>query len=282
MSKLTELPIVDILNVGLSGFCFLIALLGYFLLIREQSKKPPREVMLEHINGFVKKILLLSLLVAAVTISLAFIQKEEPVDNGASIAKFISDLPEELRDENPTQVIVNIGNKVDLAGSLQAKVDSFQSDKDKFNSVITAKDSEITTLQATLRDKENSMSDLQSVVESKQKEIDQLKAKIGEHDSSILTIISGLNRDMVIKFGRSINPMYPFPISEKKREANKKIQAVLAELDFYEGVIDGDGESTRKALAEYKKTKGYTGRQLYLLTSSTTNKMIVDYVLNSE
>ncbi len=282
MSKLTELPIVDILNVGLSGFCFLIALLGYFLLIREQSKKPPREVMLEHINGFIKKILLLSLLVAAVTISLAFIQKEEPVDNGASVAKFISDLPEELRDENPTQVVVNIGNKVDLAESLQVKLDSFQSDKDKFNSVITAKDSKITTLQATLRDKENSMSDLLSVVESKQKEIDQLKAKIGEHDSSILTIISGLNRDMVIKFGRSINPMYPFPISEKKREANKKIQAVLAELDFYEGVIDGDGESTRKALAAYKKTKGYTGRQLYLLTSSTTNKMIVDYVLNSE
>jgi len=282
MSKLMELPIVDILNVGLSGFCFLIALLGYFLLIREQSKKPPRKVMLEHINGFVKKILLMSLLVATVTIALAFIQKEQPVDNGASVAKFISDLPEELRDENPTQVIVNIGNKIDLSDSLQEKVSSFQSDKDKLTSVITAKSSEVSDLKNTMRGKENKIKDLQSSLHNKQNEIDQLHLKIGENDASMLTIISSLNRDMVVKFGRSINPMYPFPISDKKREANRKIQTVLAELDFYEGVLDGDGASTRKALAAYKKSKGYSGRQLNLLTSSTTNKMIVDYVLNSE
>lgn len=282
MSKLTELPIVDILNVGLSGFCFLIALLGYFLLIREQSNKPPREMMLEHINGFIKKILLMSVLVAAVTLSLAFIQKEAPVDNGASVAKFIADLPEELRNENPTQVIVNIGNKVDLTNTLQEKLKRSQADKDQLNASIKDKNSEVNRLQSDLRGKEASMSVVQSRVDEKQGEIDQLKASIAQHDSSILTIISRLDSDRVLKFGRSINPMFPAPISDKKREANKKIQTILAELNFYEGVIDGDGESTRSALAAYKKSKGYTGRQLYLLTSSTTNKMIIDYVLNSE
>ncbi len=282
MSKLTEFPIVDILNVGLSGFCFLIALLGYFLLMREQNNEQPRAVMLEHISSFIKKILLLSVLVAAVTIFLSVIQKEDNGDGGASVSKFISDLPEDLRDENPTKVIVNIGNQSDLVQSLQTKTDGQQTDISKLQETNKEKSSKISILESEILIKKSEVVNLQTEMGAKDQKIGQLETQIGEGSSSILSIIGSLKRDMAIHFGHSINPLRPFPISDRKRDANKKIQTVLAELEYYEGILDGDGERTRQALAAYKKAKGFKGNQVYVLTGSTTNKMILDYVSNSE
>ena len=238
--------------------------------------------MLESINSFIKKVLIMSFLVAAVSITLAVLQKKETGDNGASISKFIADLPEEVRDDNPTQVVVNIGKKVDQLKALQGKSEGFDIDIEQLQQTIDNNKARIGELHSELNEKNLKIDSFQTQINQKEEEIKKLKGQISEGDSSLLSIISKLNRDMVIHFGRSINPMYPYPISEKKREANKKIQTILAELGYYEGILDGDGESTRKALSAYKKAKGFTKNRLHVLTASTTNKMIIDYVLNSE
>jgi len=52
MKTLFDLPVVDILRVGLPGFCFLLSLMGYLLLRGEQKQERPRTSMLKSIKGF--------------------------------------------------------------------------------------------------------------------------------------------------------------------------------------------------------------------------------------
>ena len=51
-TMISKLPFVEILKVGFSGFCFLMALLAYLLLNKEQSKEEPNHDVLKAINKF--------------------------------------------------------------------------------------------------------------------------------------------------------------------------------------------------------------------------------------
>jgi hypothetical protein len=61
-----SLPIVEILSVGLSGFCFLLAYFAYLLLRREQAMREPNPAILNAIKGFQWFALILAVLVGAV------------------------------------------------------------------------------------------------------------------------------------------------------------------------------------------------------------------------
>lgn len=58
-----NLPVVEILKLGLSGFCFLLAYLSYDLLKKEQAKEYPRDAILRLIQIFMGFALLLGILV---------------------------------------------------------------------------------------------------------------------------------------------------------------------------------------------------------------------------
>jgi hypothetical protein len=64
MGTLTPMSILDILKVGVSGFCFLLALMGYRLLRAEQMRPSPREKLLKNIRFFLWMSLALGVLVA--------------------------------------------------------------------------------------------------------------------------------------------------------------------------------------------------------------------------
>lgn len=66
--RISSLPIVDILKVGFSGFIFLMALLVFYLLRNEQSKKKPNLQLLQYITKFMKYIVVLGILVAVMSI----------------------------------------------------------------------------------------------------------------------------------------------------------------------------------------------------------------------
>ena len=70
MKQLLQLPIVEILQIGLPGLCFLLSLLGYSLLRGEQKMERPREIMLKSIRGFNWTSLIVGVLVATA----AFVQ----------------------------------------------------------------------------------------------------------------------------------------------------------------------------------------------------------------
>lgn len=65
MGSLASVPVLDILKVGLSGFCFLLALMGFQLLRAEQRKESPRPLVLGNIRFFMWMSLALGALVAA-------------------------------------------------------------------------------------------------------------------------------------------------------------------------------------------------------------------------
>src|SRR4051794_16261038 len=53
-SSLTKLPIVDILQVGLAGLCFLLSLLAFWLLHQEQKRDgTPRKGILDNVRFFI-------------------------------------------------------------------------------------------------------------------------------------------------------------------------------------------------------------------------------------
>ena len=264
MTSFIDLPIVDILNVGLSGFCFLIALLGYFLLLREQKNASPREIMLQSINSFVKKTLLLGLLVGAVTVSLHIIQSyDRDDDGGASITQFIDSLPSELIDKNLTTVALNIEREFNLSKTSQKKIR-------KLDQTVSDIESEIISNKLTIEE-------LNSTIQEKEAEINKVKIQIQTGESSFLSKIANLNREIPNFGGTSINPLRPF--DEKKRKVNMKIQTVLAELNFYTGKIDGDNKTTTNALIAYQKSKGFT--IFGYLAVSTTNAMVRDHLRNA-
>jgi hypothetical protein len=62
---LAGLPVLEILKLGASGFCFLLAFLGYLLLRKEQSRGQIRSGMVSAIHNFLNFSIVLGALVAA-------------------------------------------------------------------------------------------------------------------------------------------------------------------------------------------------------------------------
>ncbi|MEE9523875.1 MAG: hypothetical protein V3V59_03880 [Thermodesulfovibrionales bacterium] len=63
---MNDLPVVEILKVGLSGLVFLIALLGYQLLRKEQEKDEPRDKILKTVLVFVLLCFIMALIVGGI------------------------------------------------------------------------------------------------------------------------------------------------------------------------------------------------------------------------
>jgi hypothetical protein len=104
---LKDLPIVDILNTGLAGFCFLVALFGYLLLRSEQKKEEPSAAMLVSIESFTKKTLLFTLIVAGA--SFAALLAEHHFDGGdKKLQAYLTSLPEAIRSDNPQEAATRI------------------------------------------------------------------------------------------------------------------------------------------------------------------------------
>jgi len=265
MSAISELPIVDILNVGLSGFCFLMAFLGYFLLLREQKNTRPREIMLDSINSFIKKTVFLGALVGTVVIVLAVIQRPTSTNEEGILAKFIGSLPPKILDNGNSAETVNVNIRLMLReiDQVKKKNKALKDDVDLLESKTSQKQINIASLEQELRKKT-------AIIEDKDKEIDAL-------GSNFLSKVVSLNKK-IPNFGKSINPLFPF--NEEKRIINIKIQELLAALNFYAGKIDGDRKSTTKALIAYQKSKGF--KKLGFLSGLTTTHMIKDHLGNSE
>lgn len=305
MNPIHELPIVEILKIGLSGFCFLMAVLGYFLLHREQQNSRPRQVMLASINSYIKKTIILGVIVGIITVSLALINGTKVPGSGkSSVLEFIVSIPEELRSTDTTEVSENIVSAFreleelraltkEQAKRIIALYQEVEIDKEAIQRLktelalrqgeVASAQKDIRTLSDKLSSQQNRIVELQTealkkdeLIRKREETIYDHKREIIDMGSSFLAKISSLNRD-IPKFGSSINPLYPF--NEEKRKVNMKIQELLAELNFYTGEINGDRMETSRALIEYQKSKGFT--KLGYLSMPTTNSMIEDHLKSS-
>src|SRR5262249_27894103 len=102
-----KLPIVPILQVGISGFCFLLALFAYLLLRREQREVSPRITMLRFIKSFMTFALLLGLLVALSAIVQALLDQSlisgirRKADRATALRNFCNQLKGEYSSVTP-------------------------------------------------------------------------------------------------------------------------------------------------------------------------------------
>lgn len=295
-----NLQIVEILKIGLSGFCFLMALLGYFLLLREQKANPPRRLMLISINDYIKKTIILGVVVGVVTIALALINTDSN-NTKAGALEFMVTIPESLRSDDTSQVSANITKTFNELKELKKqneeqkkKLTSLKQEMDDDKQEITKLKEEISNQEKEFNKSQEEVLKLSQQVADNEKVVSELKAEsfkkdeiirqneevlftqktqITDWSSSFLVKIAILNKE-IPKFGSSINPRYPF--NEEKRKVNKKIQELLAELNYYDGDINGDKEATTNALIKYQKSKGFT--ELGYLSTSTTTSMVKDHL----
>ncbi|MFC1770916.1 hypothetical protein ACFLZV_03420 [Candidatus Margulisiibacteriota bacterium] len=236
-----NIPFVDILNTGLAGFCFLIALFGYLLLRHEQRKSVPNRNILKSIESFIKKTLFLGILVGLCLVTLAFVEQKANVTDIASVSTFTESLPEPVRSSSPSASKRKIEEAISRLGKI--------TDLEKYINELVSQNAKLT---AELSGKESL--ELNFFVK-----IAILNSKINEFG------------------GTSINPFYPF--DEQKRKVNIMIQDLLAELNHYAGPVDGDRYKTQEALIEYQKEKGFT--KLGFFAFPTIKAMLEEYLKNS-
>jgi hypothetical protein len=91
MKEMLQLPIVEILQVGLPGLCFLLSLFGYSLLRSEQKKVHPRAIMLRSIRGFNWTSLFVGMLVAAAAFAQSYFVKSGPLPEPEPAGGYIVD-----------------------------------------------------------------------------------------------------------------------------------------------------------------------------------------------
>lgn len=239
MENLFNLEFVEILNTGLGGFCFLVALLSYLLLVREQKKEQPSLAILKSIKSFTFYTLCFGVLVLAGTIVIALIDQGGTSDDGNAVREFIALLPPEVRDENPNAVVANVNSSLQDLKREQELV------KDKNDEISELQESNriLTEEKTTLATEVSELKRQQSL---DQEELNRLRS------NSIISLIE-LNKVVVTEFTGSVNPVHPY--NDKKRDMNARIQQALAEVNYYSGPIDGDGARTREALVSYQLTK---------------------------
>lgn len=246
---LKELPIVDILNTGLAGFCFLVALFGYLLLRSEQGKDAPRVEILAGIESFTKKTLLFALIVAGA--SFAAVAGRSIQGDDEKLNAHLASLPEAVRSSDPEDVRNRIRQTLDQLEDL------------KLLPALGEKINGLETRLEALQRQNQMLSD----------EKDEFARQLAALDGNFLVKIARLNIRLN-EFGGSINPYYPF--DEIKREVNRQIQDLLAELDYCTVDPDGDREKTRADLIAYQKAKGFSTVGFFALP--TVRCMIVDYL----
>jgi hypothetical protein len=273
MKSLLKLPIVDILNTGLAGFCFLVALFCFFLLLREQKKDTPRDNMLKSIESFTRKSLLFGVLVGLVVLGTAMIDRVVASNDRASVDEFIRSLPSAVVSNEPALVKQKIKERMDKISLLENQVEKLKKELDKFYE-CEKKLLKCEKQTATFEDliKKNGLLESENV--SLRTKNQTLEKEIQKMDSNFLIKAAKLN-SMITEFGgASINPFYPF--DERKRNVNMKIQDLLAELNHYSGQIDGDRYRTRDALVSYQHSRGFSETGYFALP--TVKVMIEDYL----
>jgi len=115
MKDVLQLPIVEILQVGLPGLCFLLSLFGYSLLRGEQKKEQPREIMLKSIRGFNWTSLVVGVLVASAAFAQSYFVKSGPNPVTEPAGDYIVEqcvYEVDFRQWTPVET-----NKVDIASS---------------------------------------------------------------------------------------------------------------------------------------------------------------------
>jgi hypothetical protein len=244
---LNSIPLVDILNTGLAGFCFLVALMGYFLLRAEQKKSYHKNNMLKSIESFSKRSLMFGLLVAICLVSIAYISNNNSISHGDAdeMKSFLASLPKQVRSAKPSATRVKIENELE-------KLVQIPGLKKQVATLLN----ENTVLKTKLTKHE-------------------AEAKKIEHN--FLVKIARINRELNEFGGASINPYYPF--NERKREVNMQIQDLLAELNHYFAEIDGDKTKTRDALVKYQQMKGFN--QVGFFSFPTIKAMVAEYLQKS-
>jgi cell division protein FtsB len=84
---MNDLSIVEILKVGLSGLVFLIALLGYHLLRKEQEKDEPRDRILKTVLAFVLLCFIMALIVGGIELVKFFSDSSSDSQDAATMEK---------------------------------------------------------------------------------------------------------------------------------------------------------------------------------------------------
>ncbi len=225
-----NLPIVEILNVGLSGFCFLLFLLAHNSLQKEQKRDDePRPLIMDSINKSRQWSVIVAVLVGGVTLLSSVIDKGN-VDEETVISDFTNSLPIEVASPKPDTAKANISGLITTKNKLQDQVDL-------------------------------------------------LKSEMARLDNNFLMKVVNINNDISLLGPTSINPNYPNPLDpeehSKKIAFNKKLQDILAELDQYNGEIDGNGLKTREALITYQN--GHDFSKTGFFAQSTIKWLVLDY-----
>lgn len=130
----------------------------------------------------------------------------------------------------------------------------------------------------TLIQNENNFGQLQSDIQALQVQLasaesSNRKLQALQHDFTVK--LAKLRRDLSV-FGPTLNLIKPTPIDPMKKAIAMQIQDVLAVLGFYDGVIDGNPQTTRAALIKYQETKNDFPVKGWF-SPKVINHMLIDY-----
>ena len=102
-----NLDIVAILKVGLSGLVFLLSLLAFRLLTKEQEKIPPSDRMLKSIRHFMHLNIFLAVLTIAAPIAHAHFVRLPPDDRKEDVFKVMAKVSKEIVKKGEAAVCFN-------------------------------------------------------------------------------------------------------------------------------------------------------------------------------
>ncbi len=244
----------SIVILSLSLVALLIAAIGFFILYLEGQRYTPRTAVARAVYWHAGACVVLAIGLA----SMAWIRKSTSEETLANqLAQLQSELTS-LRAETASQK-----SRLTAAVQLKTQVSTLMRERRLQDEQHQSLKDEIERLQGKLsesqkerRPKKESAKLVPVLAQTLADPSEPSEAEPPREDSrpGMSTNYKALESYRT-RFGNSINPLYQADQREKQ-EANKLIQQLLSDLEFYEGEVNGEGVATFAAVQRYQRTRG--------------------------